>query len=163
MGVATSTNTFFRQTGGTLGAAIFISILFSAAAGKIKDAYQKAAGTEEFRQAVAAHPKQAASLGNGDNLNDTQFLSLLDKVLAHPFRVGFSQSMDLVFLVGAGVLAIAFVLALMMKEVPLRAESGIEAARAEAARAKEAAAAETYPAGPAGEQLERATPPSPTT
>ncbi len=41
--------------------------------------------------------------------------------------------MDLVFLVGGLVLIIAFVLALFLKEVPLRRVSGMEAARAEAA------------------------------
>ena len=35
IGVASSSGTFFRQLGGTLGAAVFLSILFSAAPGKI--------------------------------------------------------------------------------------------------------------------------------
>ena len=38
MGVATSTTTFFRQVGGTLGAAVFLSILFSQAGERIGDA-----------------------------------------------------------------------------------------------------------------------------
>jgi uncharacterized membrane protein YcjF (UPF0283 family) len=45
-----------------------------------------------------------------------------------------------VFLVGACVLVIAFVLSTMMKEVPLRQMSGIEQARADAAAAAAAAA-----------------------
>jgi uncharacterized membrane protein YcjF (UPF0283 family) len=45
-----------------------------------------------------------------------------------------------VFLVGACVLVIAFVLSIMMKEVPLRQMSGIEQARADAAAAAAAAA-----------------------
>jgi len=49
--------------------------------------------------------------------------------------VGFSDAMDLVFIVGAGVLVFAFVLALMLKEVPLRMVSGLQAAREAAAAA----------------------------
>jgi hypothetical protein len=41
--------------------------------------------------------------------------------------------MDIVFLTGAAVLVIAFVLSWFMKEVPLRMQSGLEAARAAAA------------------------------
>ena len=59
----------------------------------------------------------------------------LDHVIAHPFQAGFSQAMDLVFLVGGSVLILALVLAVFLKEVPLRRVSGIEAARAEAAAA----------------------------
>ena len=47
--------------------------------------------------------------------------------------------MDVVFLVGACVLVIAFVLSLMLKEVPLRTMSGLEAARAEEAAVVDAA------------------------
>jgi EmrB/QacA subfamily drug resistance transporter len=138
MGVATSSTTFFRQVGGTLGAAVFLSILFSSAGSKIKTAYDKAAETPAFQQAAKAHPDQIKTLGlgGGGNLNDTSFLHSLDKALAHPFLAGFSDAMDLVFLVGAGVLVIAFVLALMLKEVPLRLVSGLQAAR-EAAAARD--------------------------
>ena len=137
MGVATSSATFFRQVGGTLGTAVFISILFSTAGSKIKSAYEKAAQTPTFQQAAQQHPGQAALLkpGTGANLNDTAFLEHIDKVLAHPFLVGFSGAMDLVFLVGAGVLVFAFILSLRLKEVPLRLVSGLQAARdAEAAK-----------------------------
>jgi len=137
MGVATSSTTFFRQVGGTLGTAIFLSILFSSAGTKIESAYSKAEKTRQFQQAAAQHRDQLQTLklGTGGNLNDTSFLHNLDKVLAHPFLVGFSDAMDLVFIVGAGVLVFAFVLALMLKEVPLRMVSGLQAAREAAAAA----------------------------
>jgi EmrB/QacA subfamily drug resistance transporter len=137
MGVATSSTTFFRQVGGTLGTAIFLSILFSSAGTKIESAYSKAEKTKEFQQAAAQHKDQLQTLklGAGGNLNDTSFLHNLDKVLAHPFLVGFSDAMDLVFIVGAGVLVFAFVLALMLKEIPLRMVSGLQAAREAAAAA----------------------------
>jgi EmrB/QacA subfamily drug resistance transporter len=137
MGVATSSTTFFRQVGGTLGTAVFLSILFSSAGSKIKSAYGSAEKTKEFQQAAAQHKDQLQmlKLGSGGNLNDTSFLHGLNKVLAHPFLVGFSNAMDLVFIVGAGVLVFAFVLALMLKEVPLRMVSGLQAAREAAAAA----------------------------
>ncbi|HEX4812416.1 MAG TPA: MDR family MFS transporter, partial [Nonomuraea sp.] len=52
MGVATSSATFFRQMGGTLGTAVFLSILFSTASGKILDAFRASAGTPQFQGAV---------------------------------------------------------------------------------------------------------------
>ncbi|MDQ2750484.1 MAG: MFS transporter [Actinomycetota bacterium] len=132
MGVATAAVTFFRQVGGTLGTAVFLSILFSSAGSNIKSEYADAAGTPAFEQAARAHPDQVALLGKGASLNDTSFLAHLDPHLAHPYLVGFSRAMDLVFTVGAAVLVIAFLLSLMLKEVPLRTQSGLQAARAEA-------------------------------
>jgi EmrB/QacA subfamily drug resistance transporter len=142
MGVATSSTTFFRQVGGSLGTAVFLSILFSSAAGKIRSAYDKAAQTPAFQHAVHAHPDQVRQLnlgsGSGANLNDTSFLQGLPSELAHPFLVGFSNAMDLVFIVGAAVLVLAFVLAVMLREVPLRMVSGLQAARDAAAAAGDA-------------------------
>src|SRR5215475_5939300 len=43
IGVATSSVTFFRSMGGTIGAAVFLSILFDRLAGKIQHAYATAA------------------------------------------------------------------------------------------------------------------------
>jgi len=133
MGVSTAAATFFRQVGGTLGTAVFLSILFSSAGSHIKSQYQQAAGTRAFEQAARAHPDQLALLGRRASLNDTSFLSRIDGNLAHPYLLGFSQAMDLVFTVGAAVLVFAFLLSLFLKEVPLRLQSGLEAARTAAA------------------------------
>jgi EmrB/QacA subfamily drug resistance transporter len=136
IGVATSSGTFFRQMGGTLGTAVFLSILFSAAPSHISNAYAKASSTPAFQAASHAHPGDLATLhaklSGGSALNDTAFLSSLNRAITHPFLVGFSQSMDLVFLVAAAVVVIAFVLSLLLKEVPLRTQSGLQASRAEA-------------------------------
>jgi EmrB/QacA subfamily drug resistance transporter len=146
IGVATSSTTFFRQMGGTLGTAVFLSILFSTAGSKIEAAYRTAQSTPAFQAAVRANPAQAQLLqqGHGD-LNDTSFLSKLEPVLAEPFKSGFSSAMSVVFLVGAGVLVVAFILALLLKEVPLRTVSGAAAARAAAERES---GAEAPPATP---------------
>jgi EmrB/QacA subfamily drug resistance transporter len=118
MGVATSAVTFFRQVGGSMGTAIFLSILFSRAATNIPHELAKAG--------VKVPP------GSVD-LNDTSNLKSLPAAVRHPILVGFSNSMDTVFLVGACVLVIAFVLSLLLPEVPLRMQSGLELARQAAA------------------------------
>ncbi len=140
MGVATSSVTFFRQVGGTLGTAVFLSILFSAVPGKIKFAYQTAAHDPAYQAAAHAHPDQLKPIAGGSaSINDTSFLTHIDSALAHPFKVGFSDAMSIVFLVGACVVVIAFVLSLFLKEIPLRTMSGLEAARAEEAAVVDAA------------------------
>ncbi len=157
MGVATASATFFRQMGGTLGVAVFLSILFSTVGGKIAEAFRTIAPTPEFRAAladpaVAANPANDAilqvlrggsSANAGGVLQDSSFLQHTDPRLARPFLVGFADTMDGVFFVAAGVMVIAFVLMLFLREIPLRTQSGIEALAAEFA-------AETggLPAGP---------------
>ena len=137
IGVATSSATFFRQMGGTLGVAVFLSIVYSVVGGKIGSAFTQARGTAAFQHAAQAHPDQvkiltSASSGNSGSLNDTSFLSRLDPTLAHPFKTGFTDAINVAFLVGAGVLVLAFVLALMIKEVPLRTTAAAFAEKEEA-------------------------------
>jgi hypothetical protein len=146
IGVATSSATFFRQVGGTLGTAVFLSILFSNVGTKVRSAYQNAfAGKDPDFSKATAHPASLSTAdqnfisalksgtGGAIDLNDTSFLSKLSSAVAHPFQVGFSQAMDTVFLFGAGTIAIGFIVSLMLKEVPLRTQSGHQAAEAEAA------------------------------
>jgi EmrB/QacA subfamily drug resistance transporter len=148
IGVATSSVTFFRQMGGTLGTAVFLSVLLSTLPGRIADAFNSVRGTPGFQAALAAHPDQAATLqaagaGNAD-LNDTSFISRLAPVIAHPFKVGFSDSMSTVFLMGAAIMVVGFVIVLLLPEIPLADRSASQAraaeAQAEAGAAAEAAA-----------------------
>jgi len=144
MGVATSSATFFRQMGGTLGTAVFLSVLFSTVGGKIASAFKASSATSAFRAAmsdpsVASDPNNAAVIkaiksGSGlpaGALDDTSFLHNLDARLARPFLIGFSNSIDLVFLCGAGVLLVALVVVFFLPEERLRQVSGIEARRQE--------------------------------
>jgi EmrB/QacA subfamily drug resistance transporter len=144
IGVATSSTTFFRQMGGTLGVAVFLSIVYSVVGGKIGSAFADARGSAAFQQAAKAHPDQlktltSASSGGTGTLNDTSFLNHIDPVLAHPFKVGFTDAINVAFLVGAGVLVVAFALSFLIKEVPLRTTA---AAFSEQPDAVPAAAAE---------------------
>ncbi len=153
IGVATSSATFFRQMGGTLGVAVFLSVLFSTAGGNIAHAYQNAAKSASFR-ALTTDPSVTSAAGNkpllailngrklsSSSLNDTTFLKHADKRLAHPFFVGFSNSMDLIFLLAAGVMLIGFLVLLAVEELPLRTMSGIQAQHADAKEARERDAA----------------------
>jgi EmrB/QacA subfamily drug resistance transporter len=136
MGVATSAVTFFRQVGGSLGTAVFLSILFTRAATNIP---------HELAKNGVQVPKGSF------NLNDTSGLASLPMQVRHPILVGFSDSMDTVFLVGAFVLVIGVVLSVMMKEVPLRTVSGQQAraaADAEVTSVASGAAVDVPPAGP---------------
>jgi EmrB/QacA subfamily drug resistance transporter len=135
MGVATSSVTFFRQMGGTAGAAAFLSILFSTAVANIGDAYRSAAtGDPAFQQAAQLHPDQIATLrsGSSGSLSDTSFLKGLDPAITHPFKVGFSNSIDLIFLIAAGIILIAVVVVSLLPELPLRQMSGVQARQQQA-------------------------------
>jgi hypothetical protein len=147
MGVATSSATFFRQVGGTLGTAVFLSILFSTAGDNIAKAFRDIVPTPGFQAAlrdpaVVADPANAPVvdlLRSGQTpgaeaagvLDDSSFLTQLDERLARPFLVGFSESMDLVFLVGACILALTIVVVAFLPELELRTSSGLDAARQE--------------------------------
>jgi MFS family permease len=154
MGVATSSATFFRQMGGTLGTAVFLSILFSTVGGRIVDAFASASTTPGFRAAlndpaVLADPadaRVAEAIRSGGALpkgalDDTSFLSQIDDRLARPFLEGFSSSMDLVFRVAGLVLVLALVVVFFLPEEKLRSMSGIQARQQEADEAVAAAAA----------------------
>ncbi|WP_068797121.1 MFS transporter [Pseudonocardia sp. HH130630-07] len=146
MGVTTSAVTFFRQMGGTLGTAVFLSVVFSTAGDRIGDALRSAMGSAGFQSAltdpaVLAEPAnqqvaeglQAGTIGS-TVLSDSSFLQRVDPRLAAPFQEGFTSSMTLAFLIAAVVIVVAFVLVLFIKELPLRTMSGAQAARAEAER-----------------------------
>jgi EmrB/QacA subfamily drug resistance transporter len=126
IGVATSSVTFFRSMGGTLGTAIFLSVLFNVVGDKITSAYRTAQGTPEFQQAVAADPSQLQRLQqaqSGDMLNDTSFLSRLSDVVSHPFKVGFSDGIQVVFLLAAAVMILGLIVVLFLPEIPLSQRS----------------------------------------
>jgi EmrB/QacA subfamily drug resistance transporter len=142
MGVATSSATFFRSIGGTVGTAVFLSILFSLVGGKIAGAFAAVRTDQAFLQAVAQNPEFAKMLqGGGLDLNNTEFLNGLDPTLARPILTGFAESIDTVFMVGGFVTLVAFVLMWFLKETPLSDKSGIQrAADDEAAAAAPAIA-----------------------
>ena len=172
MGVATGSATFFRQLGGTLGTAIFLSIVFSTVSDNITNALRGAAATPQFQAALADpvlrgnpadRPVITAVANGGDGglasavLTDSSFLQALDPRLARPFLVGFTESMTLTFLVAACVIVLAFVVVIFIREVPLRSVSGaraqaLEEAGLAEAPAEVAVATEAAPASPSNGQ-----------
>jgi len=139
IGVATSSATFTRQIGGTLGTAVFLSILFSRLADGIGPGYAAAANDPGFQAALksptgdmAANADflqrlQAARGGNTAGfqalLSDSSFLQRIDPRLAHPYLVAFTDSMSSVFLVASAILVLAFVVAWVLPHVELRSGS----------------------------------------
>ena len=153
IGVATASSTFFRQMGGTLGVAIFISILFNglkdsigkafenkdvqaglaslaqdAQAGKLDLAkYPKTLETLQGMQAQASSGGDMGSLGDAIS-TDSSFLSQIDPRLARPFLMGFADSSVSVFLWASVIIAVAFVISFFIKAHPLRDKSAAQEA-----------------------------------
>jgi EmrB/QacA subfamily drug resistance transporter len=146
IGVATSSVTFFRSMGGTLGTAVFLSVLFNVLPGKIRDAFGAAQGTPEFQQSLRDDPAQQAILAkaqSGGVLEDTSFIKQLSDVVSHPFKVGFSDAITVVFLMALAVMIIGLIIMFFLPEIPLHQRS------AQQQRADELAAEADAAAGPA--------------
>jgi len=158
IGVATSTATFFRQMGGTLGVAIFMSLLFSQVADQIATAFKR----PDVQQGITAALQDDAALSDptngaildllrtattdpglaGASINtDSSFLIGADERLTLPFRIGFVESSLTIFMVAGLAILLAFFISLIIKEVPLRSKSASQEAADSDAAAKAAGAA----------------------
>lgn len=122
MGVATSSVTFFRSLGGTFGAAASLAVLFGSLAGSIQDR-ARAAG---LSQAVIER------FGDASALDDSSIIATLPEAVRRAVLEGFADSMSMVFLVTGLLLIPAFVLTLLVTELPLRAQGGLAAAHTDA-------------------------------
>jgi len=145
IGVATSSATFFRQMGGTMGVAVFMSILFSQVSDKVIEAFKKPEVSTGIAQALN-DPAVASDPVNQDILRvfeggpaaassvteDSSFLIGADDRLTLPFRMGFVESSLSVFLLAAIVIGVAFVISWFIKEVPLREKSASQEAAEQA-------------------------------
>ncbi|HZA09982.1 MDR family MFS transporter [Mycobacterium sp.] len=101
LGVATSGVTFFRTIGSSFGAAVFGSLFANFLANRIGPAI-----------ITSGAPPAAA--------RSPQALHALPHDVAAPIVHAYAESLDLVFLCAAPVAAVGFVVALFLKEVPLR-------------------------------------------
>jgi EmrB/QacA subfamily drug resistance transporter len=124
MGVATSSVTFFRQMGGTIGTAAFLSVLFTRLPTEINDALTSSTDPR------VAQALQSGQLQGGGDLSDTSFIQELPSFLALPFKTGFSNTIDLVFLIAACVVALGFFVFLFLPQLALSNKSGIQARQA---------------------------------
>jgi EmrB/QacA subfamily drug resistance transporter len=105
MGTATSATTFFRQMGGTIGAAIFGAVLTNRLAVHVAEQMGGAAGSLPAR---------------GVEMNDIQAIHALPEPIQMVVLTAFTRALDDVFLVGVPIVLLALVVALFLKEIPLR-------------------------------------------
>jgi EmrB/QacA subfamily drug resistance transporter len=143
IGVATASATFFRQMGGTIGVAVFLSVLFGGVGGQIASAFHS---ETPAIQAAVHSPSYVPGKYDQDVLSpskasaftekfskDSSVINDLSPAVAHPFKVGFTKAMTKVFWITGGIGVAAFLALLFMPEVVLRSTSASAAARAEAA------------------------------
>lgn len=152
IGVATSSSTFFRQVGGTLGVAVIFSVVFSRVPILIQDAFSdkglltkalKAAVDPTVRadkantailkiydpilKAIQSGQKPGGNSSAGTSLDgNTSFLTGANHALAAPFLQGFSGAMVTGFQVSLAIVLIAFVLSFFLKATPLRQKSALQ-------------------------------------
>jgi EmrB/QacA subfamily drug resistance transporter len=106
LGAATSATTFFRQMGGTLGAAVFGAIL----------ANRLAVHLIEQLGPVAASIQDSGAI----NTNNIQAIQAIPEPMKTAVLTAFTAALTDVFLFGVPVVGLALVAALFLKEVPLR-------------------------------------------
>lgn len=106
LGVATGATTFFRQMGGTIGAAIFGAILSNRLAVHL---------AEQLGPMATAMPN-----GRAIDTGNIQAIHQLPPAIQIPVLEAFTNALDDVFLVGVPIVALALLVALFLKEVPLR-------------------------------------------
>jgi len=130
IGVATSSATFFRQMGGTLGVAVFLSILFNNLADKGSEIGAKIGAAIQANPALLADPKNKDFLPGGNLMaqitSDSSFLNTASPELANPIKQAFAESTANVFLSATIVIVIGFVISLFIKELALRTKSGVQ-------------------------------------
>jgi EmrB/QacA subfamily drug resistance transporter len=103
LGVATSGATLFRSIGGSLGTAVLGAIF----TGRL---------TAELRDKL---PSAGAGGGTEGGVNPAQ-IAKLPKPLHDAYIASFTDALNVVFLVATGVVIIAFLLAWLIQEKPLR-------------------------------------------
>jgi hypothetical protein len=104
LGVATSGATLFRSMGGSLGTAL-LGAIFSTRLGDLLAAKLPAGAASSALEGGQANPAQIEGLPGA---------------IRGTYIDSFTDSLDLVFIVAAGVMAVAFLLSWMLEERPLR-------------------------------------------
>ncbi len=125
MGVATGANTFFRSLGAAFGSAIFGTILTNRLAvhidsGMAQLATSNPAAAESFDPAVL-----------GELQNSTSVLATLPPQVTETVLQSFVYAFHDVFWTAAPITAIGILLALLLREIPLRSNEDHAAARHE--------------------------------
>jgi EmrB/QacA subfamily drug resistance transporter len=125
MGLASGLYNFSRQIGGVAGTAVFVSVLFGIAGDRVGEEFHVAAQTPPV-QAAIGDPSVMADPANAGlveqlrvqgtvDLNDTSFLAQVDERLAQPVLAALSSSLNTVFLIVGGFLALSVLIALLLR------------------------------------------------
>jgi hypothetical protein len=109
LGVATSTATFSRSIGGSIGVAVFGTVFNSRLAANLPKHVPAAALAKLHGTSVTANPAA---------------VKRLPAPVRDGLRIAFSDSLHVVFLAAVPFAVLAFGLALLLRELPLRATMG---------------------------------------
>ena len=127
MGIATSSNTFFRSLGGAFGTAIFGTIFSNRVAYYLQDNIASLQSTDP-QSLVGFDPAKLEQITTNTSIITTLPPTIRDTVLH-----SFAQTFHVVFLAAAPITFIGFVLAFFLKEKPLQSSTAHHAAKTEAA------------------------------
>ena len=118
MGLSTSSITFFRSMGATIGAAVSLAVLFGSLRANIVE-----------RAEQAGFPSAALQAIRTVSLDNTSKFASLPEAAQRVILQGFADSMQAVFITVACVIVPAFIGTFFIKERPLREQSGLAAQR----------------------------------
>lgn len=135
LGVATASSTLFRNLGGTIGIAILGSVMTSTMVRNLEKA-MTSKDALDFTTLDPATATQFTSLLNPQILLNHPELEALQASLPEETHEFFNQMISMlksvlsdtvstVFYIGAALLAVAFVLTLFLKEIPLRTSESL--------------------------------------
>ena len=127
MGIATSSNTFFRSLGGAFGTAIFGTIFSNRVAYYLQDNIASLQNTDP-QSLTGFDPAKLKEI-----TTNTSVITSLPPVIRETVLHSFAQTFHMVFLAAAPVTFIGFVLAFFLKEKPLQSSTAHHAAKTEAA------------------------------
>jgi len=127
MGIATSSNTFFRSLGGAFGTAIFGTIFSNRVAYYLQDNIASLQSTDP-QSLTGFDPAKLKEI-----TTNTSVITTLPPVIRETVLHSFAQTFHMVFLAAAPITFIGFVLAFFLKEKPLQSSTAHHAAKTEAA------------------------------
>jgi hypothetical protein len=127
MGVATSSNTFFRSLGAVFGTALFGSILTNRLGHYLQTGFAD----------LASKSPDLASNFDSNKLealtNNSAMIATLPAEVQNTVLQSFVNSFHVVFYAAAPVTLTGFILAMLLKEIPLRTNADYKKAKEDAA------------------------------
>ena len=157
LGTATAAIQFFRNIGSTLGTAVLGTVMTASMSTSISDRIAALPAEDLAELTTAGSTLDASGLENA--VLDPSALADLPDLLVTPLRQGMSDAMHLVFLAALPFAALALLLSLFIKQVPLR--ETVDSAEELAARTAADVAAELGGTGTEPEELHPRTGPIP--